>query len=112
MDSKPIGQEEALIVTIDAHCDSLVKPPAYNEQQELSEECLKVLAQGRAAAAAWTAARHVQRHHAMLFHSVLHVVTKAYLPYLQVQMAGRSSRRGSALMMPSPNTLGSSSWGR
>lgn len=51
MDSKPIRQEEAtLIVTIDAQCDSLGKSGAYNEHQELSEECLTVLAQGRAAA--------------------------------------------------------------
>lgn len=54
MDKKPIGQEEALIVTIDAQCDSLGKPGAYNEHQELSEECLTVLAQGRAAAVSST----------------------------------------------------------
>lgn len=36
---------ETLIVTIDAHCPSVSKHTEDNEQQ-LSEECLAVLAQG------------------------------------------------------------------
>lgn len=45
MDSKQ-GQQEGLIVTIEANCGSVRKDKAFDKTQELSEECLTVLAQG------------------------------------------------------------------
>jgi hypothetical protein len=45
MDSKP-NQQDGFIVTIEAQCGSISKHHADNSHQELSEECLTVLAQG------------------------------------------------------------------